>query len=86
MILVLSFQFKIDINEFTAMMLNSVVAVFLGVYLGGSFLKLKQNYLWLINSRYKLSIMLSFIIIVLAYSFIMSIAAFKNIDRAVPQI
>ncbi|MCF6319515.1 MAG: hypothetical protein L3J83_09610 [Proteobacteria bacterium] len=78
MVLVLSFQFKINMHEFPAMMLNSGVAIFLGVYLGGSYLKLKQSYLWLINDRYKLSLLFSFIIIIGVYDLIMSVVILKD--------
>ena len=54
--------------------------VFLGVYLGGSIAKLKQNYLWRNNKNYKNSILHAYllIIVILNLSFIPFIWDFKS--------
>ena len=51
-----------------ALMINLTLSGFLGVYLGGALLKLKQNYLWQINQRYRSSIMAAYLIIIGVFS------------------
>jgi len=48
---------------FEAMGLILQLFIFLGVYLGGSLIKLKRNYLWKINNNYKNSILHGYFII-----------------------
>ncbi len=53
-----------------SLMLNIVIAGFLGIYLGGALLSLKQNYLWKINQRYRTGLMAAFVIIIGSFNII----------------
>ena len=74
-VLVLSFmQFILDYNGLSqskglqaSVSINASIGFFIGVYLGGGVLALKQFYLWKINQRYRSNILLAFVVITLAF-------------------
>ena len=81
------FQIALSIAELgsgrsfqTALMVNLTIATFLGVYLGGALLKLKQNYLWRINQRYRSSLIAAFLIIIGTFNLIQLPLFYFNVN------
>ena len=65
------FTMLININGHLSLIeatsLNLQLFIFLGVYLGGSLAKLKRNYLWNNNKKYKHAILHAYFIIILFF-------------------
>lgn len=64
-----------------ALMINLTLSSFLGVYLGGGLLSLKQNYLWTINRHYRGAILAAYLIIIAVFCLIQMPFLTMNLDR-----
>ncbi len=67
-------QIKISEHQLIALLLNAMLSVFMGLYLGSGFLRLRQSHLWNFLPSYKLTLIISFVLAALLYAVVQSIA------------
>ena len=84
----MAFQIFMPLNQLEAdkafqvsILVNLTMATFLGVYLGGALLSLKQNYLWTINQYYRSAIMSAYLIIIGIFSLLQMPFLYINLNE-----
>ena len=64
-----------------ALLINLTLSVFLGVYFAGGLQKLKQNYLWSINKKYKYTLLNAFLCLALIFNLLLLPVLYPNLKH-----